>query len=842
MMKRLLLLVVLTALLLTLVVAPAGASTRVDEYISNMSVEEKVTQMLMMDFRVWNGDGAGTEDFTVMNDDVREIIEQYNFGAVIYFANNIKITEDTFHLTQAMQEAATRNGGIPMLIATDQEGGSVYRLGSGTALPGNMALGATGNEDYAYEAGRIIGNELSCLGINAALAPVVDVNNNANNPVIGLRAYSDDAQIVGNMASKCIEGMAEYQTIGCAKHFPGHGDTGTDSHYDLPVVDKPLDVLMDNELLPYQIAISQGVEMIMTAHILYPQLESDTIHSDKTGKEEKLPATMSDDILTGLLKEDLSFDGIICTDAMNMSGISDNWDEVQAVKNAIQAGADLICMPTHVECKADLSKLDAIIDGVVAAVNSGEIDESRLDDACRRILTVKENHGILDYDADAYSLDEALSVVGCEENRAMERQMAADAVTVIQNNDNTLPLKLTESSKVLMLTPYNNECGQLAMGWNRAKEAGLIPDGAEIRIVRFNSAELFAYQTDIDWADTLLINSEISSASTIRDNDWDYAGPRAFLEYAVQNDKTVVVISVDKPYDVQVYPEADAVLAVYGCKGSSVDPTEALIGGRTESEDACGPNITAGVEVAFGVFGAYGKLPINIPVLDRETYTYGDEILYQRGYGLTYDAAIPDTTDKSELENTIAEAKDLDEAAYTSDTWRALTEALERANSVYDDPDADQESVDAAVQELLDAMDGLMQRVNMDALRAMVRKAETIDTDCYTDKSVAALSEALDTARTVLQNPDASRSEVSAAYDALQAAVDALEKVSSASVDPVDDDDDAQKTDKGTEKKAGGDVSSVPTGDTTPIALYASMSVIVLIGVVYMIAYKKGKR
>lgn len=642
--KRLLSLALLVALTLSFAVIPteASAASEVDDYISRMSLRQKVTQMIMMEFRVWDSDGSGTKDFTVMNGDVRKIIEDYDFGAVILFSNNIKTTEDTFRLVQAMQTAASVDGGIPLLLTVDQEGGSVYRLGSGTALPGNMALGATGDADNAYEAGRIIGSELSCLGINTTLSPVVDVNSNANNPVIGLRSFGDDAGVVGNMASKYIEGLAEYDVIGCAKHFPGHGDTGTDSHYGLPVVDKSPDVLMNNELLPYNIAISQGIEMIMTAHILYPQLESDTVYSQKTGKRESLPATMSDDILTGLLKGKLGFEGIVCTDAMEMAGIADYWDEVQATVNAIKAGADMICVPTNVVRMADLPKLDAVIDGVIAAVKSGEIPEARLDDACRRILTVKANHGLLSYNPSDYSLSEALSVVGCAENRAMERQLAAKAVTVIQNKNNTLPLKLTGSSKVLMLTPYDNECGQLVMGWNRAGEAGLIPDGAQVRVVRYNSGDISAYKNDINWADTVWIDSEISSASKIKSNSWVYAGPRALLEYAESMGKTTVVMSVDKPYDVQEYPEADAVLAVYGCKGSTVDPTEALIGGITESKAACGPNITAGVEVALGVFGASGRLPINIPKLNRQTCSYGNEILYARGYGLTYPAVSVD--------------------------------------------------------------------------------------------------------------------------------------------------------------------------------------------------------
>ncbi|MBR5293213.1 MAG: hypothetical protein IKU31_00420, partial [Oscillospiraceae bacterium] len=419
----------------------------------------------------------------------------------------------------------------------------------------------------------------------------------------------------------------------------GHGDTATDSHYGLPSVDKPLDVLMENELAPYVVAIDQGIEMIMTAHILYPQLESDKIVSNKTGKEESLPATMSDDILTGLLKEQMGFEGIIVTDAMNMDGIAANWDQVQSVIIAINAGVDLFCMPCRLYCQADLANLDAIINGVIAAVEDGTIAMERINDAVTRILTVKENRGILDYDPADYSLEAAQAVVGCAANREMERELAAAAVTVVKN-DGVLPLQLTENSKVLMMVPYNNERAQMLMAWNRAKEAGLIPEGAEVDYVTFSkTSTIESLQAKMDWADTLIINSEISATSRYNPAGsyyWLYNIPNQICNYAAANGKKAIISSVDKPYDVQMYDNANAIVAAYGCKGSAVDPTEALIGGATGSAAAYGPNIIAAVEVILGTFEAQGKLPVNIPVLDMESRTFTDEIAYPRGYGLTY--------------------------------------------------------------------------------------------------------------------------------------------------------------------------------------------------------------
>lgn len=711
-MKKRVLSFVLALVMMVSMIAPtmvsAETTDRVQQMVDEMSLRDKITQMLMVDFRYWDEDltdDVAQTGFTVMNDQVRQIVEDYNFGAIIYFAQNLVDTEQAYNLTMAMQEAAAKDGGIPMLISADQEGGSVYRLGTGTALPGNMALGATGNAEYAKMAGEIIGSELSVLGINTDLAPVVDVNNNANNPVIGLRSYGDDAVAVGEMAAASIAGMAEYNVIGCAKHFPGHGDTETDSHYGLPSVDKSLDVLLENELKPYEVSIESGIEMIMTAHILYPQLESDKIVSNKTGEAESLPSTMSDDIITGLLKGDMGFDGIVVTDAMNMAGIADKWDQVQSVVIAIQAGVDMICMPCTLYNLEDLADLDAIIEGVEAAVEDGTIPMERIDDAVTRILTVKENRGILDYNAANYSLETALATVGSDENREKEREIAAAAVTVVKNENNVLPLELTAESKVLMLCPYNNERAQLVMGWNRAVEAGIVPEGAQMDYLRFSNATLSdEIKAKIDWADTIIVVTEVSNASRMAYDHWLSAAPNTFVDYAHEQGKISVIMSADKPYDVQLYPNADAIMAVYGCKGSSVDPTEAIVGGVTGSQAAYGPNIIAGVEVALGTFEAQGKLPVNIPKFDNETDSYTDEIVYERGYGLVY-------VDMTDLADLLAVIEELNEEDYTEEAWAALGEAIAAAEDVYAHGVQSAEEYEAVLVNLIAAIENTGEEV-----------------------------------------------------------------------------------------------------------------------------------
>lgn len=635
-----LLMLMLTISMASMSVFGVAKKDPIEEMISNMTLREKIGQMMMLTFGSWDEnlqDGKLAVSFTVMNDQVEWVIENYKPGAIAYFSQNLENTKQAYELTKAFQEASVKNGGIPMLISADQEGGSVYRLKSGTAMPGNMALGATANSGYSYLVGQVIGNELSAIGINTNLAPVVDVNNNAANPVIGLRSYSDNPKIVGEMASAFMAGMAEYDIVSCAKHFPGHGDTLTDSHYGLPRVDKSLEELVECELLPYGAVIAQGVDMIMTAHILYPQVEKDTLFSYKTGKEEALPATMSDDIITGMLKQNMGFEGIVVTDAMNMESITKNWDPVQAVVNSIVAGVDMICMPCSFTNQKEIGVLENIIAGVEVSVQVGTIPMGRIDDAVTRILRVKQQNGILEWKATDSSLEKAVTTVGSDFNRELERQIAAAAVTVVQNKNNTLPLKITKESNVLMLVPYENEKAQMLMGWNRAKEAGLIPDGAKVQVLRFDkTTALNTYLPQIQEADIILMNSEVSSTKKMNGGSWESAYLLEVIAYAERLGKTTVVQSVDKPYDVQSYPLADAVLAVYGCKGSAIDPTEALLGNVTKSEAACGPNIIAGVEVMLGTFGAKGTLPVDIPQFINGEYT--SKIAFPRGYGICYES------------------------------------------------------------------------------------------------------------------------------------------------------------------------------------------------------------
>ena len=615
------------------------ASPQVEKLLEDMPLKQKVTQMIMPDFRKWQEAGQESpQDLTKVNAEVADAIDKYDFGGVIFFAENVKETKQTLALTQDMQKAAienkANNGKIPLLLAIDQEGGIVYRLGTGTALPGNMAIGATNDPKLAKEAGQIIGRELSALGLNVDFAPVLDTNNNPQNPVIGLRSFSSDPNRVAYLGIPMMKGIQDYNVAVAAKHFPGHGDTAVDSHTGLPLVDKSLAELEKLELLPFKKAMDEGVDLLMTAHIQYPQIEKDQVVSKETGEKIYVPATLSDDILTGLVRKKYGYKGVIVSDAMGMDAIAKNFGEVEAVKMAIKAGVDLVLMPTTLRSKADLTKIDTIVNAVVDAVQTGDISEERLNESVRRILTLKEKRGVLNFDPSVRTAEKAEEAVGSTLNRDLERKIVAAAVTVVKNEDNTLPFKVQTGDHVLLLGAFENEVPGLNLGMRRLIADGVLPKDTSFVAKNFTKeSTLDSLKEDLEKATHIVVISEIGYEGQLDKDFWRTKIPTEIVNYANTNHKKAAVLSISKPYDVANYPAAKAILAVYGNKG--MDPTESL-----KPDNAFGPNIPAGVEVIFNGKEHLGTLPVDIPkIVDGKMLE--TEYAYRIGHGLFYPAPAP---------------------------------------------------------------------------------------------------------------------------------------------------------------------------------------------------------
>lgn len=336
-------------------------------------------------------------DGTEVTGELRRAVRKHKIGNVILFQRNVVDAAQLRTLCGELRALIEEETGLPPLIAIDQEGGVVTRLGPDSAVtPSAMALAATGDPESALIAGRIIGRELSAMGVNFDLAPVLDVNSNPLNPVIGARSFGDDPAQVAAFGCAMIRGIQESGVLACAKHFPGHGDTAVDSHLGLPRVDKSRAELEACELVPFRAAVKAGVAAVMSSHILFPMAE------------EGMPATLSRRVMTGLLREELGFEGLIVSDCLMMSAIAHHHGVVPGCATASEAGIDLICVSHSLELAG------AGCEAIASSVDAAELEASAL-----RIEARKKR---LPPPGD-------LSTVGCEEHRQAVRALREASVT-----------------------------------------------------------------------------------------------------------------------------------------------------------------------------------------------------------------------------------------------------------------------------------------------------------------------------------------------------------------------------------------------------------------------------
>ncbi|MBQ7676895.1 MAG: glycoside hydrolase family 3 protein, partial [Lachnospiraceae bacterium] len=462
--------------------------------VSRMTLDEKLSQMIIPAIRTWND-----REVTDLDEapDLKEALKKHQYGGIILFGQNIKDTEQTVKLVSGLQANNLANEGvsvhIPYLMPLDEEGGIVIRLTDGTRMTGNMAIGATGDaaEGNAFVTGRIIGEELSALGFNADFAPVVDVNNNAANPVIGVRSFSDDPRTVAALGTSYMDGLTEVNIAAACKHFPGHGDTDVDSHIGTPTVKKTYEELLQTELVPFEAMTGHGVDMVMTAHITFPKIDDKVTYSD--GTEGYYPATMSKKIITDILRGDLRYDGVVVTDALEMdaimnSALVDGEPQsteymVNIAEKVINAGVDILLIPKDLKDAGSAKFYDDYISGLEAKVENGAIPVERIDESVERILKLKEKHGIVESAYSDHDIEESIknakSVVGSGEHHKVEMQIARSAVTVLKNDGNTLPLS-QDADSVFLLSRVETDRTLVESTMSALKDEGVISPDTEV--------------------------------------------------------------------------------------------------------------------------------------------------------------------------------------------------------------------------------------------------------------------------------------------------------------------------------------------------------------------------
>ncbi len=628
--------------------------SHVEDIFSQMTVREKVAQMFMVTFRTWEVSDSGDEtkeqaaapstdasdvekiNVTSLNDELREMLAQERFGGVILYAENCsESNEKTLELANEMQAANLDTDSdvvIPLLIATDQEGGVVARLSQGIRGIGSMALSATQDpEKNIQEEASIMSRELSDAGINTTFAPDMDVNDNPANPVIGIRSFSDEPQTVADRGQIFIDAMSANGIITSLKHFPGHGNTDVDSHTGLPLVDKTFEELKDCELLPFQSAIDQGAEMIMTAHIQYPQIEKETWTSISTGEEVYLPATLSHTIMTDILRGEMGFEGVVVSDALTMDAITDHFGVEEACCMAIKAGVDLILVPFLIGNAEDIERMDSLIDMITEKVESGEIPEETVDTAVKRILTLKDNHGLLEPVEPVLTQeqkDAASDMDQFNEDIAVQWDHATQAVTLVKNENDAFPITLAEDESVLFACTAASRMVMTDMAMERLKEEGLVPDSVEYQTMELTADNKDACMEAAAKADHVVIVSVAFSCAGF-DPESENGATGVLVDEVIDTvheaGHQAVLLSGYLPYDAARYQTADAIALSYGSVGTTEAPAEG---------QAFVPNLVAAICSAFGEFEPTGTLPVMIPALGDD-WTFTDEVLYDRGTSLT---------------------------------------------------------------------------------------------------------------------------------------------------------------------------------------------------------------
>jgi beta-N-acetylhexosaminidase len=599
-------LVIAAALLAFPATAAARGHDQVDKRLRHMTLEEKVGQLFVANVY---GESAGTtapEDVAanqaMYGPDVRnarDLIDRYKLGGIVLFrwTNNLSNPRQIAGLSNGIQRAGLRQRArIPLFVSTDQEHGVVSRVWDpATRFPGSMTLGAGRRWSDAYAAAKVTGEELGALGINQNYAPVADVNVNPLNPVIGVRSFGESPELVSRLTAASVAGTRKAGVLATIKHFPGHGDTVTDSHTGVPWIFHTREQWEAIDAPPFRAGIEAGADMVMTAHVIMPHLQPGCDPDTQEGCD---PATLAPEIMTGLLREELGYRGVVVTDALNMAGVREKYGDERVPVLALKAGAD---MPMMVDTTTDTVSLEVAYDAVLNAVRSGELSEARIDESVRRVLKLKRDRGLL---RDPF-VDErkAKRRLGTRSHREVARRVSDHGVTLVKNDVGLLPLRrggriLVTGYRSVSNTSDAQPAAHLVAALRRhgaradLHETGAAPDAAAI------AAAVQRAQA----SDVVVVATSNASGSPSQ---------RALVNALLDTGKPVVLVATRNPYDIADLTRAPAFVASYSWAQPAMESTARLLLGRLDPS---------------------GRLPVRIPVAGDPSTD-----LYPFGHGLGFD-------------------------------------------------------------------------------------------------------------------------------------------------------------------------------------------------------------
>jgi beta-glucosidase-like glycosyl hydrolase/CubicO group peptidase (beta-lactamase class C family) len=546
-------------------VAPDGERW-VQQTLKRMTLEEKLGQLVMVFYY-----GGFTAVDSAEYKEVLDQVQRNHVGGLVVRTRGtpLGIVRSQVYPAAALANQLQGHAKVPLLVAADFERGTAMRLEEGTSFPHAMAVAATGDPHDAYEQGRITALEARAAGVHWVFAPVADVNSNAENPIINTRSFGEDAPRVAELAAAFVRGVEEHGALSSTKHFPGHGDTRTDSHIDLPTVAAERARLEQVDLLPFRAAIAAGTSSIMTGHLAVPALEPDT----------GLPATLSSNVLTTLLRDEMGYDGLIVTDALDMGGVAMRYTPAESAVRSVEAGADILLVPVNT---------DAALAGLKSAVQSGRISLARIHQSVERVLRAKARVGL--HKQRVVNLDALNSSLRRPEYVAAAQDIADRGVTLLRDAAGQLPLDATRPLRALLLVAagdldaYPGEDLERELRW-RVDELRVVR--TDVRFAPAEQAKLPPPETyDVVLAAVFVRVADRKGTIGLPENQ------AALVRQLLAGEKPSVVLAFGNPYLIEKFPEAKTWLAAF----STVDVAQ-----------------RAAVRALFGQVPIRGRIPVSVP-------------------------------------------------------------------------------------------------------------------------------------------------------------------------------------------------------------------------------------
>jgi beta-N-acetylhexosaminidase len=501
--------------------APTQNDKWVEKILKSLTVDQKIGQMLMPGNSLGAFRNVDSDEFAKIRADVVD----YHAGGYHVFGGDPAAVALIINEIQKLAK-------VPLLVADNFEGGVGYVLFGATRLPLGMAMGATGDERLAYEAAKLTAEEGRALGVNVNFYPVADVQNNPQNPIINIRAFGEDPASVSRFVRAYIRGAQDNGQLATAKHFPGHGDVTADSHLQMPVLDVTRARLDAVELPPFHAAIDEKVGAFMSAHIWLPQLEP----------KKDLPATLSKNVMTDLLRGEMRYAGIIFTDAMSMRGVTKGFPNGEASVLAVEAGADMLVLPPDVP---------AAFSAIKAAVDSGRITVARLDESVRRILRAKASLNLQDPRNRFSDVNKAMTTVGSRPHRELAQKISDAAVTLVRDENKVLPLRASPELRLVQINLLDSRGGWREGGPGRtmtAEVAKRFPRAVSVQVDdQSTPSELDMVRKMAQLADAVMVNGYIRVAAYKGSIDLKDS-QTALLRDLIAMKKPLVYTSFGSPY------------------------------------------------------------------------------------------------------------------------------------------------------------------------------------------------------------------------------------------------------------------------------------------------------